>query len=275
MVSAKRSLGILIALCVLLLPWAALAESLMMATTTSTDNTGLLEALAPRFEEDTGITLKWTAVGTGKALEIGRNCDVDLLFVHAPEAEKDYLANGYGVDRTKVMYNDFVLIGPSGDPAGIMGMNAEAALQRIRREKATFVSRGDNSGTNKKELSLWEKAGVDAPDRKEWYLETGQGMLATIRVAGEKDAYTLTDRGTYIKYAAGREDAPLLEILVEDDPGLFNQYSVIAVNPQHCASAKYELAKRFTDWITSADTQAFIGGFELMGKTLFTPNAGE
>jgi len=255
-------------------PALALGQSLMMATTTSTDNTGLLDKLAPKFKQDTGITLKWTAVGTGKALEIGRNCDVDVLMVHAPAAEKKFVKNGYGVDRTQIMYNDFVIIGPAGDPAGIKGMATGAAMQQIAGKNALFVSRGDDSGTNKKERSLWDKAGVDLPAKAKWYLETGQGMISTIRVASERDGYTLTDRGTYIKYAHNHDGNPDLKVLVEGDPVLFNQYSAIAINPERCKSVKYDLAKQFISWITSEDIQEFIGNYKLLGKQLFTPNAG-
>jgi len=257
----------------LFFPAPGLGQELMMATTTSTDNTGLLDELGPKFEQDTGITLKWTAVGTGKALEIGRNCDVDILMVHAPDAEKQFVKNGYGVDRTRIMYNDFVIIGPADDPAGIQGMPLTEALQKIAAEKALFVSRGDDSGTNKKELSLWNKAGLDMPVRGKWYLETGQGMLSSIRVAVERGGYTLTDRGTYIKYAHNQEGSPSLPIMIEGNPALFNQYSAIAVNPEQCENVQYARAKQFIDWITSRPVQDFIGSYKLLGKQLFTPNA--
>ena len=254
---------------------ASAADTLMMATTTSTDNTGLLDVLAPRFQEDTGIELKWTAVGTGKALEMGKNCDVDVLLVHAPSAEKQYVADGYGKDRTEVMYNDFVIIGPPGDPAGVAGMAVVDAMKKLAAENAAFASRGDNSGTNKKEISLWKAAGMAVPDKESWYVQTGQGMIATINVAVEKGAYTMTDRGTFIKFADNHGGSPPLVVLVEGDPVLFNQYSTLAVNPGNCPNAQYALATRFTRWITSDEIQAFIGEFELLGKKLFTPNAGK
>ena len=257
----------------LLFPGLTSAQSLMMATTTSTDNTGLLDELAPKFKEDTGITLKWTAVGTGKALEIGRNCDVDILMVHAPDAEEQFVKNGYGVERTGIMYNDFVIIGPADDPAGVKGMAVTDALQKIAAEETVFVSRGDDSGTNKKELSLWDKAGLDMPVKGKWYLETGQGMISSIRVAVEREGYTLTDRGTYIKYAHNQEGSPSLHIMVEGDPALFNPYSAIAVNPERCENVRYDRAKQFIDWITSRPVQGFIGSYKLLGKQLFTPNA--
>ena len=253
--------------------WAWAGQSLMLATTTSTDNTGLLDELAPVFEQDTGIELKWTAVGTGKALELGRNCDVDVLLVHAPPAEKAYVQNGYGVDREEVMYNDFVIIGPSNDPAGIQGMDVGPALQTLARTQAGFASRGDDSGTNKKERLLWTQSGQDVPETQKWYLQTGQGMLATIRIAAERDLYTLTDRGTYIKYAHSKQGNPPLDILVEGDSSLFNQYSVLAVNPENCPQVQYDLATRFSEWMTSDTVQIAIGDFKLLGKKLFHPNA--
>lgn len=246
---------------------------LRMATTTSTDNTGLLDVLGPRFKADTGIELQWVAVGTGKALELGKNCDVDVLFVHAPEAEKKFVQDGYGIDRREVMYNDFVLIGPAADPAGIKGQGVIEALKTVAERGAVFVSRGDASGTHKKELSLWEKAGVSGIDKETWYVQTGQGMLATINVAAERQGYTLTDRGTFIKYEDQHKGNPPLVILVEGDPGLFNQYSVISVNPERCPKVRRDLAAAFSDWVVSAPIQALIGDFKLMGKPLFVPNA--
>lgn len=246
---------------------------LRMATTTSTDNTGLLDILGPRFKADTGIELQWVAVGTGKALELGKNCDVDVLFVHAPEAERKFVQDGYGIDRREVMYNDFVLIGPAADPAGIKGQGVIEALKTVAERGAVFVSRGDASGTHKKELSLWEKAGVSGIDKETWYVQTGQGMLPTINVAAERQGYTLTDRGTFIKYEDQHKGNPPLVIMVEGDPGLFNQYSVISVNPERCPKVRRDLAAAFSDWVVSAPIQALIGDFKLMGKPLFVPNA--
>jgi len=249
------------------------ADSLMLATTTSTDNTGLMDVLAPQFKKDTGIELKWTAIGTGKALEMGKNCDVDVLLVHAPTAEKKYVTDGYGKDRTLVMYNDFVIIGPKNDPAGLKDATVLESMGQLAAGKAAFVSRGDNSGTNKKEISLWKKAGIAVPDKEKWYIQTGQGMISTINVATEKGAYTMTDRGTFMKFADNYGGNPPLVVLVEGDPGLFNQYSLIAVNPAKCKNAKYELAKKFTEWITSENVQNLIGNFKLLNKKLFIPNA--
>jgi len=246
-----------------------------MATTTSTDNTGLLDYLAPHFTEATGIALRWTATGTGKALELGKNCDVDVLLVHAPKAEKQYVAAGYGKNRQKIMYNEFVLIGPADDPAGIKGKSVVAALSAIGRKQAGFVSRGDDSGTHKKEQILWQMAKQPVPDKQPWYIQTGQGMLASIHVALERGAYTLTDRGTYIKYAHDQDGRPPLVVLVEGDAVLRNQYSVIEVAPVHCPNVDAGPARKFSDWMAGPKAQQLIGDFELMGKKLFIPNAGQ
>ena len=258
-----------------LVPGSSSAQEkvLTMATTTSTDNTGLLDYLAPKFKEATGIELKWTATGTGKALKLGENCDVDILMVHAPAAEKKFVADGFGVDRREIMYNDFVIIGPADDPAGIKGKSIKEALSMIEAKKDIFVSRGDNSGTHKKELSLWKAADLPVPDKENWYVQTGQGMLATINIAAERKGYTMTDRGTYIKYEDNLKGNPPLKILVEGDPALLNQYSVIAVNPKHCPKVKYDTAEVFIKWITGAQAQQLIKDYKLLGKQLFTPNA--
>jgi tungstate transport system substrate-binding protein len=259
----------------ILVPLSGLAKDpvLRMATTTSTDNTGLLDVLAPVFQKDTGVELQWVAVGTGKALALGRNCDVDILMVHAPDAEKEFVNEGHGINREEIMFNDFVIIGPKSDPARIAGNSVKKALSRIQAENALFSSRGDDSGTNKREISLWKASGLTVPDRESWYIQTGQGMIATITIAEERDAYTLTDRGTYIKYEDNKGGNPPLVILVEGDEGLLNQYSVIAIDPNSCPSAEYELAMRFIEWITGNEAQKLIGDFKLLGKQLFTPNA--
>jgi tungstate transport system substrate-binding protein len=250
-------------------------DTLMMATTTSTDNTGLLDYLKPFFEKETGIELKWVAVGTGKALELGKNCDVDVLLVHAPAAEKKYVEEGYGVDRRQVMYNDFVIVGPAGDPAGLKGRTIIEAMKIIAKKKVLFASRGDDSGTHKAELKLWKNAGITVPDREQWYIQTGQGMINTINIAAERGAYTYTDRGTYYKYESGQKGKPALVIILEGDTALLNQYSVIAVNPSRCSGVKYDLAKKFSEWMASPSAQKLIGDFKVEGKCLFTPNAGE
>jgi tungstate transport system substrate-binding protein len=249
------------------------AEVLRIATTTSTDNTGLLDYLAPRFQQDTGIELQWVAVGTGRALALGRNCDVDALMVHAPAAEKEFVDQGHGVNRQEFMFNDFVIIGPPSDPADVQGLEVTDALDRIAAASATFASRGDDSGTHKKELALWEAAGLPVPDRSPWYVQTGQGMLPTITIATERDAYVLTDRGTYIKYEDNWDGDPPLLVLVEGSPILRNQYSVIAVSTEACPNVAGDLADQFIQWITGGTAQQLIGAFRLMGKRLFTPNA--
>ena len=264
-----------LALIICILPKGSSAQEkvLMMATTTSTDNTGLLDYLAPKFKEATGIELKWTATGTGKALKLGENCDVDILMVHAPPAEKKFVAAGFGTDRREIMYNDFVIIGSAADAAGIKGKSIKDALMTIKAKQAIFVSRGDNSGTHKKELSLWKAAELPVPEKESWYVQTGQGMLATINIAAERSGYTMTDRGTYIKYEDNLKGNPPLKILVEGDAVLLNQYSVIAVDKKHCSQAKYDMAKQFIDWITGPEAQQLIKDFKLLGKPLFTPNA--
>jgi tungstate transport system substrate-binding protein len=252
--------------------WAE-EKILMMATTTSTDDTGLLDYLAPEFQKDTGIVLRWVATGTGKALKLGENCDADVLLVHAPDAEEKFVAAGFGINRREIMYNDFVIIGPADDPAGIRGQGVGAALAAIKSKTAVFVSRGDKSGTHQKELEMWQAAGLPIPDKEAWYVQAGQGMLATINIAAERNGYTLTDRGTYIKYEANLNGNPPLKILVEMDAVLLNQYSVMAVNPARCPKAQLELATAFSDWMAGERGQGLIGGFKLLEKQLFTPNA--
>ena len=266
---------IYLTLVVCFLPAGSFAQekTLLMATTTSTDNTGLLDYLMPKFKEATGIEVKWTATGTGKARKLGENCDVDVLMVHAPQAEEKFVSDGFGTDRREIMYNDFVIIGTADDAAGIKGKSIKDALQAIKAKQAVFVSRGDNSGTNKKELSLWKAADLAVPEKENWYVQSGQGMLATINIAAERKGYTMTDRGTYIKYEANLNGNPPLKILVEGDAVLLNQYSVIAINTTHCPKAKYETTMQFIEWITDAEAQQLIKDFKLLGKQLFTPNA--
>ncbi len=248
---------------------------LKMATTTSTDNTGLLDYLKPDITSDAGIDLQWIAVGTGKALELGKNCDVDVLLVHAPKAEKKYVKDGYGVNRKEIMFNDFIIIGPKGDPAKIKGKSIKEAFAKITKKKALFASRGDNSGTNKKEILLWKGAGLSVPDKQSWYIQTGQGMINTINIAAERNAYTMTDRGTYIKYESNFQGRSPLIILLEGDKFLKNQYSVIAINPEKCKKIQYDLAGKFMAWIASPKAQKLIGEFRLLEKQLFIPNAGK
>ena len=246
---------------------------LLMATTTSTEDTGLLNVLAPEFKKASGIDLRWTATGTGKALKLGENCDVDVLMVHAPDAEKKFVADGFGLDRREIMYNDFVIIGPAADPAGVKGRSVKQALEAVAAKKAVFVSRGDKSGTHMMELDLWKAAGLAVPEKEAWYAQAGQGMMATITIAAEKNGYTLADRGTYIKYENNLGGNPPLKILVEGDQTLLNQYAVIAVNPAKCPKAKLDLAKTFSAWIAGPEGQKVIREFKVMGKPLFTPNA--
>lgn len=252
---------------------AAQGKVLMMATTTSTDNTGLLDYLAPEFTKATGITLRWTAVGTGKALKLGQNCDVDVLMVHAPAAEKKYVAEGHGIKRRQVMFNDFVIIGPAADPAGIKGQTVVQALKTIASKSNPFISRGDNSGTNKKEIALWKATGMPLPEKEQWYIQTGQGMLASINIAAQKGGYTMTDRGTFIKYSHNHGGKPPLVVIVEGDAILMNQYSVLLVNPSNCKQAQTNLAQEFCDWVCDAKAQKLIADFRLLGQQLFTPNA--
>jgi tungstate transport system substrate-binding protein len=268
--------GAIIVICMglaLAAPAGAQEKVLLMATTTSTEDTGLLNVLSPEFKKATGIDLRWTATGTGKALKLGEDCNVDVLMVHAPGAEKKFVDAGFGLNRREIMYNDFVIIGPAADPAGVKGKSVKDALQAIRAKKATFVSRGDKSGTHMMELDLWKAGEGAVPEKEAWYAQAGQGMMATITIAAEKNGYTLADRGTYIKYENNMKGTPPLKILVEGDQALFNQYSVIAVNPAKCPKAKLELATQFSNWIAGPQGQKLIKDFKLMGKPLFTPNA--
>jgi tungstate transport system substrate-binding protein len=217
--------------------------------------------------------MKWTATGTGKALKLGERCDADILLVHAPGAEKEFIDKGFGATRTEVMYNDFVIIGPDNDPAGIRGLPVIDALKKIKQQKTLFISRGDNSGTNKKEISLWKEVADSAPEKEKWYIQSGQGMLATINIASERGGYTLTDRGTYIKYEHTAGQSKTLSIQVEGGSPLKNQYSVVTLNKNNCPDTRHEFAEAFAKWIASPVAQRLIGEFRLLGKQLFTPNA--
>ncbi len=272
--SAKR-LVLALALTLAMACPALAADTLMMATTTSTQDSGLLDYMAPIFLKATGIELKWVAVGTGKALEHGKNCDVDVLMVHAPKAEKELIDSGALVDRRQFMYNDFVLVGPAGDPAGVKGKTAAEALKLISEKKAPFVSRGDDSGTHKAEQGLWKAVDLPLPDKESWYISAGQGMMATLAMAGERGGYCLVDRGTYISYEAKAKGKPALVILVEGDKKLANQYSVMMANPEKCPKVKKDLAKKFLDYWVSPEAQKAIADYKLEGKQLFFPNAGK
>lgn len=270
------SLFIIVMACVILTwvqPGQTFEKKLLMATTTSTENTGLLDYLMPSFSASTGIDIVWTSVGTGKALKLGENCDVDVLLVHAPQVEFEFMESGFGVDRQEIMYNDFILIGPPDDPAGIKGKSVTEAVRAIFSTKTIFVSRGDNSGTNKKEQELWKRANLPAPEQESWYVQSGQGMLATINVAVELLGYTLADRGTYIKFESAVDSKPALILMVAGDEVLQNQYSVILVNPKRCPNVKYEKAKIFSEWMAGEKGQGMIGEFKLLGRQLFSPNA--
>ena len=265
-----------LALCTALAPLspAHAADPLMMATTTSTQDSGLLEFLEPTFRKETGIELKWVAVGTGKALEIAKNCDADVLLVHAPAAEKEFVKAGHGIDRRQIMYNDFIIVGPKADPAGVKGKPTAEALKGIFESKAGFVSRGDQSGTHKAEMKLWKANGI-TPDKDPKYFSAGQGMSATLNMALEKKAYALTDRGTWISFADKLGADNGLEIIVEGDPALFNQYSVITVNPAQCPKVKKDQALKFEDWWVKPETQKLIASYQLKGQQLFFPNADQ
>ncbi len=245
-------------------------ERLKVSSTTSTDNTGLFQALNPPFEKKFGCRVDVIAVGTGKALKIGEMGDSDVVFVHSRPAEDAFVAAGHGVNRRDVMYNDFIIIGPAKDPAGIRGTkDAKKALAAIAKAGSLFISRGDDSGTHKKEKSLWKKAGIAPKGR--WYSESGQGMGAVIQIANEKLAYTLADRGTYLAY----KNKVSLEVLCEGDPDLFNPYGIMAVNPAKHPHVNYIFAMAYIGWVTSPEGQKIIREFgkEKFGQPLFIPVA--
>jgi tungstate transport system substrate-binding protein len=246
-------------------------KSIIVQSTTSTANSGLYDAILPRFNEKTGIRVDVVAVGTGQAIKNAQNGDGDVLLVHARSAEEQFVAQGYGVQRFDVMYNDFIIVGPPADPAGIAGMkDGEAALARIAGSKALFASRGDNSGTHKKEMELWSGAAVDpAQASGTWYRETGSGMGATLNIAVGMGAYTLTDRATWISFRNKGD----YTIMVEGDPDLFNQYGVILVNPEKHPNVQAAEGQAFIDWILSDEGQAAIASYTLDGQQLFFPNA--
>ena len=240
---------------------------LRLATTTSTENSGLLRVLIPPFEKANKCKVDVVAVGTGKALKLGERGDADVVMVHARAAEDKFVAQGFGVNRRDLMHNDFVIIGPADDPGGLKGSaNALDAFKKIASGKAQFVSRGDDSGTNKKERYIWKEAGVK-PSGK-WYIEAGQGMGAVLRMADEKKAYTLSDRGTFIAF----EDKIDLVILFEGDQILYNPYGVMAVNPKKNPGVKFKLAQKFIDYLTGPEGQKIIGDYKLKGKQLFFPD---
>jgi tungstate transport system substrate-binding protein len=246
---------------------AASEETLRLGTTTSTYETGLLDHIVPPFEKKHGVKLHIISVGTGKAIKLGENGDVDVILVHAREAEDEFVADGFGVNRRDAMYNDFVIMGPEDDPAGIAGNDAKQALNLIYEKEQTFVSRGDESGTYKREQSLWNNLGL-TPQGK-WYLEAGQGMTATLRMADEKNAYVIADRATYLS----QKDELRLRLFVEGDRDLLNPYGVIAVSPYKHEHVKYELAMAFIAWITSPECQRMIGDYKKDGAQMYCPDA--
>jgi tungstate transport system substrate-binding protein len=266
-----------------------------MSTTTSTESSGLLDLLLPEFKKDTGIEVKVIAKGTGAAIRDGVDGNVDVIFVHARVPEDKFVADGFGTKRYAVMHNDFVIIGPDADPAGIKGMSdAGKALGKIAAAKAIFVSRGDDSGTHTKEQELWVESGASLIEQTQkiiskgkekevsfkvpegsgaWYMSIGQGMGKTITFAEEKQGYTMTDRGTYIKYKYGKTPAVELDILCEGGDALANPYGIIPVNPKKHPHVQYDMAMQFVNWIISERGQKLIGGYQLEGKQLFFPDA--
>jgi tungstate transport system substrate-binding protein len=294
----KRSWLLIIALVVVMLasrPVTAAEKVIKMSTTTSTENSGLLDVLLPEFEKDTGIKIKVFAKGTGAAIRDGMDGNVDIIFVHAKAREEQFVADGYGAYRLGVMHNDFVIVGPTTDPAGIKGMkNGSEALKKIAEAKASFVSRGDDSGTHTKEQALWKATGLPLQTQRteivvkgqkkgltfmypgglgEWYLSIGQGMGKTLTFADEKRAYTLADRGTYLEYKYGKQPAVELDILCEGDPLLFNPYGIIPINPKKYPHVKFDLADQFAKWLVSPKVQAMIARYKIQGKQAFYPDA--
>jgi tungstate transport system substrate-binding protein len=264
-------LALLLALTTLSLP--AQERFITVASTTSTEQSGLFGYLLPIYEREAGVKVRVVALGTGQALDVGRRGDADVVFVHARPAEEKFLAEGHGVKRYPVMYNDFVLIGPKSDPARIAGgRDILAAMKKIEAAQAPFVSRGDRSGTHMAELELWKGAGIDIERSKgPWYRDTGQGMGPALNTAASMNAYILADRGTWLAFKNRGE----LDILVEGDKRLFNQYGVILVNPEKHPSVKKELGQQFIDWLVSPAGQKAIAGYKINGEQLFYPNASD
>jgi len=253
------------------MPAFAQDKFIVVASTTSTQDSGLFEYLLPIVKQKTGITVKVISQGTGQALDTGRRGDADVVFVHAKSAEEKFLAEGQGVKRYPVMYNDFVLIGPKGDPAGIKGMkDVGKAFTTIKDKKATFISRGDKSGTNIAELKLWQDGGIDIDkDKGTWYKAIGQGMGAALNTAGADNGYVLSDRGTWIHFKNKGD----LQILVEGDKRMFNQYGVMLVNPEKHPNVKKQLGQQFIDFLISPEGQKVIANYKINGEQLFYPNA--
>ena len=270
-------------------------EIIKMSTTTSTQNSGLLDVLLPEFAKDTGIRIKVFAKGTGAAIRDGMDGNVDIIFVHAKAREEKFVADGFGAYRNAVMHNDFVILGPAKDPARIKGMtNAAQALNKIASAKVTFVSRGDDSGTHTKEQALWKQSGIPLMNKTmeivkkgkksqisfqypgglgQWYMSIGQGMGKTLTFADEKQGYTLADRGTYLNYKFGRKEGLDLEILCEGDLNLFNPYGIIPINPKKYPYVKFKSADTFAKWLVSEKAQALIAAYKIQGKQAFFPDA--
>jgi len=257
------SLVVLLGVILAVVGFAQEKKDLVLATTTSTKDSGLLDHLLPVFQKKTGLKVKVLAVGTGQAIKIGEMGDCDVILVHARAAEDKFVADGYGVNRRDVMYNDYILVGPAADPARVKGLSIIEALTRLAQGKGTFISRGDDSGTHKKELELWEKAGIKP--QGQWYKAVGKGMADTLIMTNELAAYTLTDRGTY----ASMKNRLKLEALVFGDAALFNPYGVIAVNPERHPEVNYQGAMAFIEFITSAEAKKIINGYKVNGEQLF------
>ncbi|CTQ66091.1 substrate-binding domain-containing protein [Roseibium alexandrii] len=245
---------------------------IIVQSTTSTQNSGLFDDLLPKFTAKTGIDVRVVAVGTGQAIRNAANGDGDVLFVHSKPSEEKFVADGLGVSRADVMYNDFVIVGPANDPAGVAGTNNVAkALTKIASSKSIFASRGDDSGTHKAELRLWKASGIDpSEDSGTWYRETGSGMGATLNTGTGMGAYVMTDRATWIAFG----NKGTHQIVVEGDPNMFNQYGVILVNPEAHPHVRTDIAQRFIDWLLSSEGQAAIADYQVDGQQLFFPNAG-
>jgi tungstate transport system substrate-binding protein len=270
--NAHRVLTTLGLLLLAVSPSSAQAQrAITVASTTSTEQSGLFKHLLPKFTGSTGIEVKVVALGTGQALDIGRRGDADVVFVHDKEAEEKFVADGFGVKRHEVMYNDFVVVGPKSDPAGVAGKDIQAGLRRIAAVKAPFVSRGDRSGTHAAELRFWRDAGLNlAAIKGDWYKEIGQGMGPALNTASAASAYLLSDRGTWLVFK-NRAD---LAILVEGDERMFNQYGVMLVNPARHPQVKAADGQRFVDWLLSGEGQKTIAEYRVNGEQLFFPNAG-
>ena len=258
----------------LLAAFPALAGEVKMSSTIGPIDAGIVPALVRAYEKKTGDRVVFEGAGTGATLEKAKTGNFDLVMVHARKLEDQFVKEGFGVDRRDVMFNDFVILGPAEDPAGIKGMkDAAGAFKKLATSGVVFFTRGDNSGTHVAELVLWKNAGIPEPDKEKWYIQTGQGMLETLMIADERKGYCLTDRGTFIKYEDSRKEQGGLVIIVEGDDSLKNQYSVIAVNPAKWENIRYDLAVALIDWMVSPSTQKAIGDFQLLGKQLFFPNA--